>query len=333
MESVTRSVALVWRPARYAVVWANEPDEVPLFDPSRGGDPFAPVFDVTVDGVRFTSRDKSLGGREPPPQLEWEEALELEDGGNAHFVSTSGPNYPRLVRSRVDDVGEVVGPVRPLEHLAALSSQLSDGGFQDAAREAAGVFGPLSYAERDFTLVVWRHTVLELGVHLALLNCLGNIAELSEDQMEGEIDSVERRRLHTIIEPLDAELALPAPNAVYAAIASSNTVIELRFKLATLYWSEFTRQLRPYAHPGAYFRKATRPTWPQKALVDVGAPGQIVVRCGSRGWSYYELWKLASEGKGIRQCLGCGRLFQPRRRDAQHCSGTCRVKSHRRRRR
>lgn len=327
MESVTRSVALLWRPARYAARWAYAPEEVPAFDPSRGGDPFAVVVDL--DYVRFVEQD--LGGGEEPPGLEGELDVELGDSGDVTTVPV--PNYPRLVRIQQQDVGERRGDNNPLEHIAALAAHREEAEFMTAARRVAEAYGPLSYALVDFSLHIWRHAAQELQVHLLLLRRLLDIRKYGEgsDERDVPVEPVEKEILRELLELLDPELANPRPYEVAAIIDASKSLHCLRIELAGLYWREFGRHLRTHRHKGGYLETTRALPAARKLLVDVGSPGQIIVRCGSLGWSFYQLWRLASEVDDIRLCEGCGRLFQPRRRDARHCSATCRVASHRRR--
>src|SRR5690606_1857744 len=101
LENVTKSVTVVWRPARFAVRWAHAPDEVPAFDPSRGGDPFyeGATYRFESDGtpVTLTFRTENLGGGADPPPPKWESWAVFDLSGNE--VPISGDNYPRLVRA------------------------------------------------------------------------------------------------------------------------------------------------------------------------------------------------------------------------------------------
>lgn len=325
MGSVTTSVSLVWRPARYAVRWAYTPNDVPAFDPSRGGDPFA------VEVFGFHKRD--LGGGQESPDLEWVSHAALE--GTEELFTIMGSNYPRLVRVGEADIGEVEGRNDPLEHLAALDQHEDVIDFMEEAAKVAAAYGPLSFAELDFSLEAWRQRATELRCHrrlLAQLDKIGDVAHESDARVL--LNEDDRQHLLDILGPLNPELADPAPHRVGALIRGSATLLEVRERLVDLYWEAFGRQLRPYGHPGAYSEKTNTAPTARKALVDVGSvPGQIVVRCGSLGWSLQELWSKARRAKPIRVCKNCGRIFEPRRRDAEYCSGSCRVASYRRRQR
>ena len=271
-----------------------------------------------------------LGGDRPPPPLLESLGFYLRDTDLP--LSVSAPNYPRLVRVTTEDVGERVGDNHPLEVIAALARFSDDDVFMEEARAVAGAFGPLSYGVFDFSLAAWKHTALELHVHLGLLRRIGTVAQ-HEGRRESlvHLDDPERRVLREIIEPLQVEIASPEPFRLEHAISTSQTLEGLRVTLAELYWKEFSWQLVPYRHPDAPIHASRRPSWVPVGLVEPGTPGQLIVRCGSRGWAYQELWRHAIKGASIRVCEGCGALFIPRRKDARHCQDSCRVTSHRRR--
>lgn len=332
VESVTRSVALVWRPARYAVDWAFEPSEVPAFDPSRGGDPFAPPrADVQHEELRIIfGTGGSLGGKRPSPP-KWQTVDFPLDSGDDR-AQDSFLNYPRLVRTTDVDVGERPGDNHPLQALAALTKYADNTSFMSAAHDAAERFGPLSFAAFSFSLVAWRHAAMELHSHLLLLKRLSEIegskpARGKDVALQPEM----RSECFKAVEPLQVELSVPRPFELHELFDTSVTLSELRSGLADMYWSEFRRNLLPDAHADSHFDAKEQPSWTKKGLLEVGKPGQLIVRCGSRGWAFYELWQQVSKGGVIRECEGCGLLFQPPRKDARHCQDSCRVTSHRRR--
>jgi hypothetical protein len=335
MRTVTTSVALVWKPARYAVRWACEPSEVPDFDPSRGGDPFfpAPSPDDPDVEVRFIQRD--LGGHQPPPSPAgdyWVEAVDATTGEPWAYPMRYD-NYPRLVRETHQDVGVVSGEIRALEPVADLARFTESPEFMELARLTMERLGALAYGEFDYTVGAWMHAAVELDTHLRLLRLLGEVAEgegRPEDQLR--LDDDHRSRFNECLGSLDWELAVPTVQDLRSHVAGSPTLDALREGLSDMYWGEFVRSTRPYAHPGAWFRQATRPSWGQVNLVDLSAiPGQGVVRCGCRGWAFHELWQRSTRHSTVRRCEGCGRHFAPPRKDARHCSGACRVKSFRQR--
>ena len=314
--------------------WAHRPDEVPPFDPSRGADPYWPFGDTGSEEqtVRIISLD--LGGSEPPPAFEWPDVVHDEVDGHEWLWEMPVPNYPRLVRVSPSDTGEKPGQVNALEALTRLSQIVENDAFMAEAAQLASSFGALAYGMLDATLDAWRSTARELDAHCWLLKRLSDVAEFAPSPGLAMLDAIEHRELEQIIKEANraTTFQFPAARTLLKAITAAETAQELRQALAAMYWEEFQRQLRPYAHRGAYFRTRERPDYPLVGLVDVGGPGQIVARCGSRGWAFYELWSLAQENRGIRQCEGCGLLFEPARKDARHCRDSCRVKAHRGRR-
>lgn len=335
MRTVTTSVALVWQPARYAVRWAHRPAEVPAFDPSRGGDPYFPVppEDAEQVGLRFITRD--LGGGQPPPEPHAFVSVEEVDpvSGAVSVFDVPVVNYPRLARATVRDVGMVSGDLKPLEELADLARHIGDEDLMERVQVLMERFGPLAYGTFDFTLEAWKEAAIELHAHLALLHQIAAIAEV-EDRSERVIrlDADHRRDLMACIAPIRGTLAIPAASTMSSVIEGSQTLRAVREQISSLYWREFVRSSRPYAHPGAWFRQPERASWGQVNLVDLGdAVGQVVVRCGCRGWAFHELWQEATRHASIHLCQGCGRLFVAGRKDARHCSDACRVRHFRRR--
>ena len=335
MGTVTTSVALVWQPARYAVRWAHHPAEVPAFDPSRGGDPYFPVppEDGEQVGFRFIARD--LGGGQPPPEPHGFVSVEEVDPVSGAVSEFDVPvvNYPRLVRVTVRDVGTASSGLKPLEELADLARHIGDENRMERVQALMEKYGPLAYGTFDFTLEAWKEAAIALHAHLALLRQIAAIAE-AEDRPERAIrlDAEHRRDLVACIAPTRGTLAIPAASTMSAAIEASQTLRAVRERATSLYWSEFARSSRSYAHPGAWFRQPERASWGQVNLVDLGdAVGQVVVRCGCRGWAFHELWQEATRHASIHVCQGCGRLFVAGRKDARHCSDACRVKHFRRR--
>ena len=336
MGTVTTSVALAWRPAPYEVRWAHEPSEVPAFDPSRGGDPYfpAPAEDSERVGFRFIPWD--LGGGQPPPGLEGSVTVEEIDQASGDLMVYDIPvrNYPRLVRATSRDVGVVPGDLKPLEELADLSRHNGDADLMERVRVVMERFGPLAYGTFDFTLEAWMDAAIELLAHLQLLRQLAAIAE-AEDRSERVIrlDADHRRALQACIASIRGPLAIPDASTMRGVIEDAETLRAVREQVTSLYWKEFVRSSKPHAHPGAWFRQPDRASWGQVNLVDLGdATGQVVVRCGCRGWSFHELWEEATRHALVHLCQGCGRLFVAGRKDARHCSDACRVKSFRRRR-
>ena len=335
METVTRDVALVWRPARYRVVWAHTPDEVPPFDPSRGGDPFhAPAWSGP-DGTRYFFGDwDTLGGKGSRPDVHYDLGVPYVDpeSGVESEHSLRLHNYPRLVRVSQEDVGEKTGDLRPLEEIAALTQYVVDQDFMEPARLTAERFGPLAFGEFDFTLTAWKHAAIELDVHLRILKHMGDMAQF-EESPEARIllDAANRQEFYELVKRLVPELSVPRQDVLRELVDSSGSLRDLREGLSKAYWSEFQRSTWLDAHRDAPW-DADRSQLSPPGLVFLGdAPGQIRVRCGCLGWAFYELWQRASKGGRIRECDGCGRLFRPKRRDARHCQEGCRVKSFRRR--
>jgi hypothetical protein len=195
-------------------------------------------------------------------------------------------------------------------------------------------FGPLAYGTFDFTLEAWMDAATELHAHLQLLRQLAVIAE-AEDRSERviRVDELHRRDLLSCIAPLRGTLAIPPERKLREVIEGAETLRAVREEIGSLYWQEFVRSSRHYAHPGAWFRQPERASWGQVNLVDLGdAAGQVVARCGCRGGAFHKLWEEATRHAMIHMCQGCGRLFVAGRKNARHCSGACRVKHFRRRR-
>lgn len=331
-ETVTRSVTIVWRPARFPMRWAESPEDVPTFDPSRGGDPFYEGIDFDLgEGEQIRVLPEDLGGGASPPQPMWHTDADLAP--DAIAVSISGPNYPRLVRASYPERFSGKPLHSPLEEIAALTPEAGDEEFMGQAKAAAEAFGPLSFSEADASLEGWRLRSRQLAAHLRLL---AQLQAAEEYWVRGkgaasahELDREDRDLFRREIESMPPELAIPMPSELEMLIAGSADLGEFRVRLAEIYWEAFGHQLRPYGHGGGFADKSSVTAALQRPLVDVGSPGQLVVRCGALGWSLYELWRSASEVHEIRVCPACSRLFHPTRRDKKTCSHACRTRLYR----
>lgn len=327
LESVTRGVTILWEPARFPVRWAHAAEDVPPFDPSRGGDPYR----GRIRGEFMSLKTRHLGGGADPPSDKWETVVELDATGEMWHAS--GSNYPRVVRASEADLAADVGiDEDPLSALAGLAQLQDSERFMDEVLQVAERYGLLSFADDDASLEIWRHVAIESLAHTQLLKRLQTIRG---DNPAGPgktfITSDDRDELRSLLNDLNPVHALPQLYRVRGAINESGDLDELRSHLAEMYWDAFGHQLRMYGHRGGFWEKTKLNPKLWALPVDVRAPGQLVVRTGARGWSLYQLWRIAVEDAPIRVCQGCGGLFLPRRRDALHCSDGCRMKTFRRR--
>ncbi len=328
LESVTKNVTVHWRPARFPVRWADGPDDVPPFDPSRGGDPYR----GRIQAEYLTVSTQYLGGGADPPPWEWESAVELDDSGDVMLVS--GANYPRVVRaSEAELVADDGIDEDPLTALSGLADQEDSKQFMHDVLRVAERYGLLSFAEEDATLEAWRCVAIELRAHTQLLKRLQVIRDDNPvGQGKSFIDPDDRDALSELLGSVNPDRAAPRRHDVLGAIREAADLDELRSRLADLYWKAFGHQLRMYGHGGGFWAKTRMEPKLWALPVDVAGPGQLVVRTGSRGWSLYQLWRIAVANSPIRVCRGCEGLFLPQRRDAMHCSDACRMRTYRRRR-
>lgn len=327
LETVTKSVTTLWEPARFPVRWAHAPEDVPPFDPSRGGDPYR----GHIRGKAMSIKSEHLGGGANPPPDEWELHVELDESGEVW--QTSGSNYPRVVRASEADLEAEIGlDEDPLSALAGLAQHQESERFMDEALLVAERYGMLSFADEDASLAQWKHVAIELSAHTTLLRLIQRKRDLNQaGPGKTFMEPPDRDEFRALVAGVNPYHSLPQLHGIQRAISEAGDLDELRSRLADLYWDAFGHQLRMYGHGGGFWAKTKLHPKLWALPVDVQAPGQLVVRTGSRGWSLYQLWRIATDDAPIRVCQGCEGLFLPRRRDALHCSDGCRMKTFRRR--
>jgi hypothetical protein len=305
----------------------HSPADVPVFDPSRGGDPFHGSTLRTADGIAFLSHD--LGGNDGPPRPMWKESVDTPPG---HVV---GRNYPRLARLSPfppPDQRVHMASGGPLEALAGLHSIVVQDGFMSEASRVAAEYGPLGYSERSFTLTYWRETAAELHAYLSVLGRLSQI-EMTFDRNEwdGYLQQELKREIPQALASLPGGVGDSVVQLIERAGKGHTTMKLLRNELSAAFWSEFAHETKEYAHPGAYWRKKRSEDLPLKPLVSLEVPGQFTVRCGARGWSFQQLWDEARRGAMVVFCVTCGRPMLVSRADHRYCSSSCRSRASRRR--
>jgi len=270
LESVTRNVTIVWHPARFRVCWAHVAEEVPPFDPSRGGDPYRGRIKGDFMSIKF----RHLGGGADPPLEQWESDVELDESGD--LWPTSGSNYPRIVRaSESDPEAEADSDEDPLSALAGLAGHDDAKQFMDAVLPVAERYGLLSFAEEDASLEVWQHVAIELRAHTQLLRRLQTIrGDNPGGQGKAFIAWEDRNELRGLLAGVNPYHSLPQLHKVLGAIREAEDIDDLRSRLAELYWDAFGHQLRMYGHRGGFWAKTTLPPKFWALPVDVHAPAR-----------------------------------------------------------
>ena len=323
MQNVAQNVALVWEPAPYEVDWAHRQEEVPIFDPSRGGDPFHPTLRRPDGRIVFIS--PTLGGADVAPGKMWEEID--EDAG-----PEVGPNYPRLARRTNRRCDQSLPTAGPLEPLAQLHANPVTTDFMSEARRLASAYGPLGYSERSFTLDYWRATAAELHAYCTVLGRLQGIElSLDRDEWDRYLRQELEREIPQAIEHLPPWHSREARRLIEEARNGAMGMDTFRAKLSDVFWDEFAKETKEFAHPGAYWRKKRSENLPLKPLVSLEVPGQFTVRCGTRGWSFQQLWDDARRGATVVFCVNCGNPMIIARTDHRYCSSSCRSQASRRR--
>ena len=323
---VTSSVTFLWKPPRYAVTWADTPDDVPSFDPSRGADPYLGLSDSDLEldaqlrpekkklkeelknKIKVERSDKRLGGNEPPPLV-----VQYKARPKRFVRAKNGPgysvrewsNYPRLVRKEAysSDTSFKDRPVH-LE-VAELRSQLDDEHkLRERIIELGTAYAPmLSKTKMSDTLEAWKLLIKETGFFLDIL---------SEDQRIKE--SAGKRYNRHFIEFVDKQLTevegstLSMLNQLERSLESGKAK-NVKNQLASLLWDVFAVET-------------------EGCISASSVPGQLFVKCGVRGWLYKELWDSMTSHRKIKRCLACDKVFYPKSDKAKFCGGNCRRMYH-----
>ena len=324
MQNVAQSVALVWEPAPYEVDWAHRQEDVPIFDPSRGGDPFHQSLRIPEGSILPNSA--TLGGADAAPSETWGEYDEEVD------LQEIGPNYPRLVRRTSRAGGEPLPAAGPLEPLVGLHAIEITADFMTKARRLASMYGPLGYSERSFTLDYWQETVAELSAYLGILARLTRIeTALDREDWDLYLSQELEREIPEATRELPPDRGKEVSRLIEHARNRAMGIDVFRAKLSDLFWDEFAHETKEFAHPGAYWRKKRSENLPLKPLVGLEVPGQFTIRCGARGWSFHQLWDDARRGATVVFCVNCDKPMIIARTDHRYCSSSCRSQASRRR--
>lgn len=339
-QSVTQTVT--WSPVRIPLKWANNPDDVPVWDFSRGVDinlydqawpnhtnKIENFSDEETRGLESSwldyAKDIHLSPRSAPP------------ANNAAFspvdlLPFSVKNYPRLVCAYPERLDRFDTPDTPvLQAMFKLGNYLDDvSRFEAEALKVALAYSLLADIH-DYqavenstvgdTLADWLSFTVFVRTHLTLAQVLAD-----EQQRGGE--------WHNTDDVLD-EVWLSLPQQVRVTEAKrelgkmkcvmqgrpylglSHTVVcsakEASERMHSLLWQSFTSRAN---------------------LQYLGTKNLYVVN-GCRVWALYELSLAYERAPELRTCPGCGTPFLPRRKSARYCGdmgkSNCRVAALRKR--
>jgi hypothetical protein len=311
-ESVTKSVTFHWIHWKYPVALANEPSDVPAWDPCRG-------FPLNEPGpLRHEAT--------PTPSLK---ALKSWIGKDWEPLPPPTEGYPRIIRAKVLPLSvQYVSPdvdlVTPLSQLArhVEADSLPGKRYLRELLKLAGEYGPVRGPEQN-TAREWAQLALEVSVYV---EALGVLQDMGMETLEGHVN--DRLRLaepqrrfagvsvSTPAEGLPLVSRLPErPEGDWRADAIHTALVRTGAALRNATSVDSFRQAT-----GDALMSASTGWFTDAHLTRDGLAIALSVRDRTR----YQLAQLFFSGWGAQVCLGCGRYFVPRRRDNRYCHSRCR---------
>ena len=319
-----------WKPPRYPVRWAFGPEEVPQFDPSRGGNPSRSVTErdvwleearqIVVNQPDFTDSDffpdyadPTLGGDKPPlPRTRTTHSFENYGFEPLRVMQTGTTTYyPRLVRETYQHVElpEVDDRIKVCEAVARLYPHVEDeGAFMREVVKLARAYAPMhSPLGASDTLKEWRKFVGEMHFCLELRALVTDVQEAKPSPYASAFrDTLQEwfREQHE-----DRPSAGPPQFQLLGWQFSQG--------LATVAPKDLMRWMSRYLWDEFQFEAGDRTELTR-------TPGEFVIKCGVRGWAYKELHEAFSGNYTLRQCPHCRNFFFTKNPQAKWCRNRCR---------
>lgn len=327
--NVTKNVTTYYffSPPLYPVKWADWPQDVPIYDPSRGANPKLAadgsqlsdeyflskerLDDILHISERFgpeileqlTYNDENLGGHLPaPPLVSCYPRLQSGDVEITKYL-----NYPRLVRA---DSKVIVSPSRHLSEgnvviaaLAQLKEFEDEEIFKQKVVAFAGTYSPLNpYDFHADTLVGWRRAAetaafwleyFELHSRLRFARpkeYIPGLAEFVESHPANEAASLKKW-----LEELED---MRHDNTELTSTSFRAQVGEFLFRHFNAHLHSLNFAFSPYA---------------------------FFVNCGSLAWMYREAWHLNGAATLVKKCQNprCKEFFFPNRKNRAYCDDAC----------
>jgi hypothetical protein len=318
----------VWRPPRYPVRWALGPDEVPPFDPSRGGDPFKSVTDrdiwleearrLVIEQPDFTDddffshyADPALGGDKPPPPLtRIMHSFENYGFGPLRVMEMgSTVYYPRLVRETYRHVELPKLDNRVCEAVAKLYPHVEDeSAFRREVVKLVHAYAPMhSSLNASDTLQEWQKFVSEMHFCLELRALITDVQDVKPSPYASEFRETLREWFTGQLEAQPDKG--PSQFRLFGWFLSRGldriAPKDLMRRMSNYLWDEFQ------------FEASDRTELTR-------TPGEFVVKCGIRGWAYRELHEAFSGNYILKQCGRCRNFFFTKSPKAKWCGNRCR---------
>ena len=328
--TVTKTVTphFFWNAWLYPVKWADQPEDVPIYDSSRGASPELvfqdpPLSKETLDSIlrvseRFGSEileqliddDETLGGHLPAPPLISRYAR--LQGGDVQI--SERVNYPRLVRASKEEGGRLDRDAYVdfvvVKALAELASIANEEEFRQQVVKFAEAYSLLNpYQPHADTLVGWRWATetadfwlhyLELHSKLRFArpsNYIPTLLEFVENHPAEEAKLLKKwfNDMHRHDPEPELELSNKRKRERFRA-----QVGEYLFR----HFNENLHGLRFAFSPHAFF-----------------------VTCGSLGWMYREVWELNGGGTLTKVCQnpGCRRFMTAKNKKQLYCNDACKM--------
>jgi hypothetical protein len=313
-QKSAHNIPTSWQGERFAARWASSPEEVPEWDPARGGD----------GRVSF----KRAGKETYAERLEFEHAHAF--GSRAAIIEppTDPGEYPRIVRvspwstPQSLEIEQAPIPDRLLDELAALIpqdrqtplTQVVEGDlFREGVKGIVGRYGAFG-AGNPGAAWEWVQAGAVAAAHLDLIYCIDGAQELDGHFSPEDIrdDALGNWGIRLEKQQEKQELAWPgevggAAHAAFQYVFSSLPVQNALARGKKADARAFRESMAEYLRD-QFLSLAAK----ENALVFDPREGRINIRVGVGAWMYWELAAHYVNGTPVAHCEGCGKKFIPK---------------------
>ena len=326
--TVTKTVTpyFFWDPSIYLVKWVGQPEDVPLYDSSRGANPKLlfhepPINKNELDEAlevskrfgpeileKLTDFDENLGGYLPAPPL----VSRYHDLQGGDVQVREHVNYPRIVRASNEKVGSLLredyeGNV-VIKTLAGLVGITDEKEFKRRVVEFAEAYSPLNpYHLQADTLIGWRRATETADFWLNYFEIHSRYRFTSPEKYIPE--------LLKFVEPHQAEEARLLKQWFEDMQRHD---LEPKLESSTNRKREWFRAL-----VGEFLFRRFEANL--NNLRFAFSPHAFFVTCGSLGWMYREAWELNGSATLVKKCQNprCNSFFIPKSKKKRYCNEAC----------
>ena len=320
-KNVSKSVSLQWLAFPYQGVWAFGPEDVPIWDESRGfpADRFRHIKLHVVDDAALVPdlvKGFQKGLEDVVVRKEGDTDLEIlrkwiGEDWTPQPIYSGRDGFPELVkadytqplwsedRTDVDIVGELAAIARHYPFLGG-TGEYDKRLLREVAALNALVGQPRGGTNR---LKTWLELALQVRAHFkarTLLDDAGGdigrfLYELGERDQNWRTNSESQRIFSRYFSP-------------YSGLIFATRGVRTREDVISAMYED--RRMYIGRLEGAILYKQS-----------------IAIQVSLWDWAQYRVLEVWSEGADLRACAGCGRHFLARRRGQKHCHPRCRVRA------